>query len=164
MYHSTLGLRVIKKKRRIHLSGSYLRLIDCVYHIPECQRTAHPGRLGGGGAAPPSPRGLSSASRLSPPALSQEGDAPFIYYRSGRNPAGFGFHFLNGECRVSTKGFGKWPECTQPYQAAEDGIKFRGGLVFKAHRLMYHSTLGLRVIKKKRRIHLSDGRGCARAP
>ena len=28
---------------------------------------------------------------------------------------------------------------------------FRGGLVFKAHRLLYHSTLGLRVIKKKRR-------------
>jgi len=25
-----------------------------------------------------------------------------------------------------------------------------GGLVFKAHRLLYHSTLGLRVIKKKR--------------
>jgi len=29
--------------------------------------------------------------------------------------------------------------------------RFRGGLVFKAHRLLYHSTLGLRVIKKKRR-------------
>ena len=27
---------------------------------------------------------------------------------------------------------------------------FRGGLVFKAHRLLYHSTLGLRVIKKRR--------------
>ena len=25
----------------------------------------------------------------------------------------------------------------------------RGGLVFKAHRLVYHSTLGLRVIKKR---------------
>ena len=29
--------------------------------------------------------------------------------------------------------------------------RFRGGLVFKAHRLLYHSTLGLIVIKKKRR-------------
>ena len=29
--------------------------------------------------------------------------------------------------------------------------RFRGGLVFKAHRLLYHSTLGLRVIKKRRR-------------
>ena len=28
--------------------------------------------------------------------------------------------------------------------------RFRGGLVFKAHRLFYHSTLGLRVIKKKK--------------
>jgi len=26
---------------------------------------------------------------------------------------------------------------------------FRGGLEFKAHRLLYYSTLGLRVIKKK---------------
>jgi len=28
--------------------------------------------------------------------------------------------------------------------------RFRGGLVFKALRLLYHSTLGLRVIKKKK--------------
>jgi len=27
--------------------------------------------------------------------------------------------------------------------------RFRGGLVFKAHRLVYHSSLGWRVIKKK---------------
>ena len=27
--------------------------------------------------------------------------------------------------------------------------RFRGGLVFKADRLLYHSTLGLRVIKKR---------------
>jgi len=30
--------------------------------------------------------------------------------------------------------------------------RFRGGLVFKAHRLFYHSTLGLRVIKKKKKV------------
>jgi len=29
--------------------------------------------------------------------------------------------------------------------------RFRGGLVFKAHRRLHHSTLGLREIKKKRR-------------
>jgi len=29
--------------------------------------------------------------------------------------------------------------------------QFLGGLVFKAHRLVYHSTLGLRVIKKKKK-------------
>ena len=30
--------------------------------------------------------------------------------------------------------------------------RFRGGLAFKAHRLLYHSTLGLRVIKKKKKL------------
>ena len=30
--------------------------------------------------------------------------------------------------------------------------RFRGGLVFKAHRLLYHSTLGLRVTKKKKKV------------
>jgi len=29
--------------------------------------------------------------------------------------------------------------------------RFRGGLVFKAHRLVYHLTLGLRVIKKNKK-------------
>ena len=28
--------------------------------------------------------------------------------------------------------------------------RFRGGLVFQAHGLLYHSTLGLRVMKEKR--------------
>ena len=31
--------------------------------------------------------------------------------------------------------------------------RFRGGLVFKAHRRVYHSTLGLREIKKKKKVH-----------
>ena len=30
-------------------------------------------------------------------------------------------------------------------------LRFRGGLVFKAHRLLYHSTLGLRIINKNKR-------------
>jgi len=29
--------------------------------------------------------------------------------------------------------------------------RFRGGLVFKAHRRLYHSTLGLTVMKKKKK-------------
>jgi len=33
------------------------------------------------------------------------------------------------------------------------------GLVFKAHRLLYHSTLGLRVIKKKRRVEARARKG-----
>ena len=36
---------------------------------------------------------------------------------------------------------------------------FRGGLVFKAHRLVYHSTLGSRVIKKKKKKKKELGRG-----
>ena len=35
--------------------------------------------------------------------------------------------------------------------------RFRGGLVFKAHKFSYHSTLGSRVIKKKRREGLGFG-------
>ena len=30
------------------------------------------------------------------------------------------------------------------------GSAFRGGLVFKVHRPLHHSTLGLRVVKKQR--------------
>ena len=33
---------------------------------------------------------------------------------------------------------------------------FRGGLVFKAHRLLYHSTLGARVTKKKKKFETDD--------
>ena len=33
---------------------------------------------------------------------------------------------------------------------------FREGLVFKAHTFLYHSTLGLRVIKKKMKIRGSE--------
>ena len=35
--------------------------------------------------------------------------------------------------------------------------RFRGGLVFKAHRLLYHSTLGLRVKKKKKDLEADLG-------
>ena len=34
--------------------------------------------------------------------------------------------------------------------------RFRGGLVFKAHRLVYHSTLGWRVIKNKKKARLQE--------
>ena len=40
----------------------------------------------------------------------------------------------------------------QPFRTAGYEVKrFRGGLVSKAHRLVYHSTLGLRVIKQKKK-------------
>ena len=40
--------------------------------------------------------------------------------------------------------------------------RLRCGLVFKAHRLLYHSTSGLRVIKEKEKMPPRDGthRGC----
>ena len=37
--------------------------------------------------------------------------------------------------------------------------RFRGGLVFEAHRLLYHSTLGSRVIKKKKKTKSRQGQG-----
>ena len=41
---------------------------------------------------------------------------------------------------------------------------WRPGLVFKAHRLVYHSTLGSRVMKKKRRRRYSAPRGAKSRP
>ena len=35
------------------------------------------------------------------------------------------------------------------YSWQRNEMRFRGGLVFKAHRWLYHSTLGSRVVKKK---------------
>ena len=41
----------------------------------------------------------------------------------------------------------------RPFQLLRRNVnRFRGGLVFKAHRLVYHSTLDLRVIKKKKKV------------
>ena len=37
-----------------------------------------------------------------------------------------------------------------PLLPRHHNLRFRGGLVFKADRLVYHSTLGSRVIKKKK--------------
>ena len=39
--------------------------------------------------------------------------------------------------------------------------RFRGELVFKAHRLLYHSTLGLRVIRKNKKFRVSSFRFAA---
>ena len=39
--------------------------------------------------------------------------------------------------------------CSRDLSAGIRVQRFRGGLVFKAHRLVYHSALGSRVIKKK---------------
>jgi len=41
--------------------------------------------------------------------------------------------------------------CAKTVKAHRLVQRFQGGLVFKAHRLLYHSTLGARVIKKKKK-------------
>jgi len=45
------------------------------------------------------------------------------------------------------------PAVLKPVTALER-TRFRGGLVFKAHGLLYHSTLGFRVMKKKNSAHI----------
>ena len=35
--------------------------------------------------------------------------------------------------------------------------RFRGGLVLKAHRLSHHSALGLKVVKKKKKVRIIRG-------
>ena len=39
--------------------------------------------------------------------------------------------------------------------------RFRGGLVVKSHKLLYHSALGLRVMKKKKKFRWGGGGGSA---
>jgi len=68
-----------------------------------------------------------------------------------------GFWFLVSGFRFPVSGFrvpGKedvHPPGIQSLSSCTDPSGFQRGLAFKAHRLVYHSTLGLRVIKKKRR-------------
>jgi len=56
---------------------------------------------------------------------------------------------------------GQWSERQRDEQPLRRNVKrFRGGLVFKAHRLVYHSTLGSRVIKKKKKTKKTEWRTC----
>ena len=72
-----------------------------------------------------------------------------------------------GKCRASNRG--RQPRHTGPPPPPNPGgcmlddprraehpfppiLNLRGGLVFKAHRRLYHSTLGLRVVRKKKKI------------
>jgi len=48
-------------------------------------------------------------------------------------------------------------EPSQSWASLGGNVKrFQGGLVLKAHRLVYHSTLGLRVMKKKKKLSRRD--------
>ena len=46
---------------------------------------------------------------------------------------------------------GHFPTILHPTILHRNVQRFPGGLVFKAHRLVYHSTLGWRVLKKKKK-------------
>jgi len=60
--------------------------------------------------------------------------------------------------RGTPVGYGLWfrVQAVREMPSTQEGScrnvkRFRGGLVFKAHRLVHYSTLGLRVIKKSRK-------------
>ena len=57
---------------------------------------------------------------------------------------GSGFRVQGSWCRVQDSGF-------RGLGSGRNVKRFRGGLVFKARRLLYHSTLGLIVLKKKKK-------------
>jgi len=53
--------------------------------------------------------------------------------------------------RSEAAGMHTRPTCTRGQLKNRNVQRFRGGLVLKVHRLVYHSTLGLRVKKKKKK-------------
>ena len=72
-------------------------------------------------------------------------------------PSHTGLYGYGGLCKIHFwNTFGKpVPFSIKKCQNRPRNVKrFRGGLVFKAHRLLYHSTLGLRVIKTKKKIQV----------
>ena len=56
-----------------------------------------------------------------------------------------------GEVAAENVGHHSTRLCAQEQLRYKTLQRFRGGLVFKAHSLVYHSTLGSRVIKKKKK-------------
>ena len=74
-------------------------------------------------------------------------------YEFGLNVEGFGL-----KLRACRRAMLSLPYTRKPETATQgcsglrvQGERFRGGLVFTAHRLVYHSTLGFRVIKEKKK-------------
>jgi len=78
-----------------------------------------------------------------------------VVWRVGVSAAGvLGFAVWCSGVRVELRFFTTANSETLPPNPASvvtQSSRFRGGLGFKAHRLLYHSTLGLRVIKKKKK-------------
>ena len=67
----------------------------------------------------------------------------YIYIYMGFGDSGLGSTRRGRSARPS-----RAPPCA-PRSRPSNVLRFRGGLVFMAHRRLHHSTLGLRVIKKK---------------
>jgi len=113
LYHSTLGFRVVKKRRRVTKKKKV--------PLHRCPRDSSVSKNG----TPGDPPGSTVEAEWLP------GSVGWCW--------GGGHHCATGWLtRVSWDNLG--------------GVEvqwFRGGLVFKAHRLLYRSTLGLRVTKKK---------------
>ena len=63
---------------------------------------------------------------------------------------------LIDSCITQRKAQGPARTCDESKEE-ENHSRVRGGLVFKAHRLLYHSTLGSRVIKKKKKKSVVPG-------
>jgi len=90
---------------------------------------------------------------------------------SGCRVQGVGCRVQGSGCRVQGPDSGgqsrSWSSCVPAASRGEDHLmdwgqllsrnveRFRGGLVFKAHRFLYNSTLGSRFMREKRR-----GQGC----
>jgi len=175
LYHSTLGLRVIKKKKKKGLG--LCRWVVLLVRSSGCR---------GSGV-----RDLGSGFQVSGSEFRVSGvrvlDCGFrvsgFGFRVGCWASVFGFRvfgfwipgsgFRVSGFEVRAAGVGLWVKgirvsvhllvrralaascCLEPLCQMEQvtsNLMFRGGLVFKAHRLLYHSTLGLRVIKIKKEL------------
>jgi len=88
----------------------------------------------------------------------------YIYLFDGVEGAGEGGHAAEGECVVvgapPHHGAQHLPPTNIPEESIQKQLlrsnvkRFRRGLVFEALRRLYHSTLGLLVIKKKKKIQV----------
>ena len=95
-----------------------------------------------------------------------------VYRQSPVGPVDPSFRALSGRLKFTVRrhkfhkdslsiptGACRWGTLEEEQLLHRNVQRFRGGLVFKAHRLLYHSTLGSRVIKKKKKNHLQRAVG-----
>ena len=117
--------------------GSYLRLTDFVSRNSRLQSNAEEEEVWG--------TGLSHLKETAPPL--EPYLTPMTRVIGGSSGGG---RFLMGEVPL----YGCWGCLISRLESSKEDEqllrinvkRFRGGLVFKAHRLLHHSTLGLRVI------------------